>query len=169
MKIHKIAEVTQGGYKIMSKIFCKNCEYSYEKRIDQCNIPTSKIIEISRKYFSRIEIYTYYGLNLKIKYILNDYGESHKDESPHIEKQLEKILIDNFIPKKNNIFGLPTDLFYIYVENKLKLDRITNEKLEIEIMGYDSVLDTTSYLYGKPSVFNFNNDCIFYVPKYKGE
>ncbi len=153
----------------MSKIFCKNCEYSYEKRINQCNIPTSKIIEISRTYFSRIEIYIYYRSNLKIKYILNDYGESHKDESQHIKKQLEQILIDNFIPKKNDIFGLPTDLFYIYVENELKLDRVTNEKLEIEIMGYDSVLDTTSYLYGKPSIFNLNNDCVFYVPKHKGE
>ena len=169
MKIHKIAEVTQGGYKIMSKIFCKNCEYSYEKRIDQCNISTSKIIEISRKYFNRIEIYIYYGVDPKIQFILNDYGKLHENESQHIKQQIKTILINNFIPKKDKIFGLPEDLFHIYIEKKLKTDRISNEKLEIEIMGYDSLLDTTSYLYGKPSIFNLNNDCVFYVPKHKGE
>jgi len=160
---------TKNKEDIMSKIFCKNCKYSYALRINQCNISITKIVEICRQYFSKIEIYIYYGVDPKIQFILNDYGKLHENESQHIKQQIKTILINNFIPKKDKIFGLPEDLFHIYIEKKLKTDRISNEKLEIEIMGYDSVLDTTSYLYGKPSVFNFNNDCIFYVPKHKGE
>lgn len=150
----------------MEKVFCKNCKSVYYSRINQCNVFIDAIQEALSKYFDSITIYIY---NNYVEYSarLNETGKLNEDESARVLGLFKSIMGSPYDIKYNLeilTLSFSSKIIKIIINGIQKSNPITQSELETKIMGYDNVLNKNSYIYGKPSILNSENNCPFYVP-----
>ncbi len=153
----------------MKKILCKNCESAYHNRINQCNVFINKIQETITEYFDSITVYVYSNY-IDYSARLNENGKMHEDEANRI-LGLFKCIMGSPLDIKFNLetltLSFSNKIIKIIIDGIEKTSPVSQSELETEIMGYKDVLNENSYIYGKPSVLNINNNCPFYVPTVK--